>query len=155
MSQEQSFFGTKRLVVIGVVIAIAAMGLAVASKLVRGNSAPVTPATTAVAPAVTPAPATAVATATATPATPGNTTDATAATAAFSGTSWKLDDISASLEPGGLLKARSPKVPFPLEGTWVIKDNVMTLSAVGKTFTLQIDGDKLIKDGKILERIPK
>ena len=143
MSQEQSATGNKRVVWVVVGIAILAIGLAVASKMVRENSKPAAPATTTSSTPETPVAAT--------PQTPADT----ATTAAFSGTSWKVDDISASLEPGGLLKVSSPKVPFPLEGTWVIKDSVLTLSAMGKTITLKVDGDKLSKDGKVIERVQK
>ena len=146
MTQEQTTPGKKRVVIIIGMIALVAIGLTVASKLVREKSAavPPTPAGKASEPVTAPV----------TPATPPTPAD-TASTTAFSGTSWKYDDISITLDPGGVLKASSAKLPFPFKGNWAIKDNVMTLVAMGKTITLQVDGDKLSKSGKVLERVQK
>ena len=150
MASEQTGFDKKRMTAIVMGIAVLAMALTVASKLVKETSSPPVspPATAAVVSPPIPTGNT--------PGTPESTPEEDAATtAAFAGSSWTVDDISASLEPGGLLKVRTPKLPITLEGSWTVKGKTMTLSAMGKTFSLQIDGDKLVKDGKTLTRVQK
>ena len=131
----------KSVVIAVVVIAALALGLPALSKLSRKPAEVVpAPASADAKPeaSVSAAPAPALA-----PAADAQT---------FVGSTWSIKGATVALQANGAASVRHPSVPMPMQGTWSLAANTLTVSVMGQSYTVQVSGDKLMLDGKPVER---
>lgn len=143
----------KSVIIAIVVIVVLAVGTPSAIKLMRkpAPSDPAVPAAPAAAPAPDAAPAATPAPAEAAPAA---ALEPPADAKVFVGTTWTIKGASVTFKENNVASVKHPALPMPVDGTWSIAGNVLTIGVMGKSYTAQVSGDKLMLDGKPIERVP-
>jgi hypothetical protein len=73
-------------------------------------------------------------------------------------TAWTINtaeygDVTVELSAGGQGVANSPQLPMPIQGTWVQRGKSLTFSVMGRNITAQLNGDQLMANGRVAERV--
>jgi len=71
----------------------------------------------------------------------------------FENTTWLVQGATAYLLPGGRLVAQAPGVPMQIEGSWSLRGNTLSVSAMGRSFSAQIVDGQVISKGVSIQRI--
>ena len=71
----------------------------------------------------------------------------------LAGTVWEVSGFEIQLNPDG--QAVAPRTPlgFGVTGTWTVSGNTLTVSALGRSISCEIQGDQLVYQGKPIRRI--